>query len=90
VFGVFPSRDAWRRPGLRLGDLLVFAGLLALLFGLLRVGFFLDLLRRGFSADEARHQLDIAIDWGRYGEVFEYDAESGELILGLDRARVGG
>jgi NitT/TauT family transport system ATP-binding protein len=49
--------------------------------GTLREGFFLDLLRRGFSADEARHQLDIAIDWGRYGELFEYDAENGELIL---------
>jgi NitT/TauT family transport system ATP-binding protein len=49
--------------------------------GSLREGFFLDLLRRGFSAGEARHQLDIAIDWGRYGELFEYDAERGELIL---------
>ena len=49
--------------------------------GTLREGFFLDLLRRGFSADEARRQLDIAIDWGRYGELFEYDVERGELIL---------
>jgi NitT/TauT family transport system ATP-binding protein len=49
--------------------------------GSLREGFFLDLLRRGFSADEARRQLEIAIDWGRYGELFEYDAEDGELIL---------
>ncbi len=49
--------------------------------GTLREGFFLDLLRRGFSADEARHQLDIAIDWGRYGELFDYDAERGELTL---------
>ena len=49
--------------------------------GSLREGFFLDLLRRGFSADEARRQLGIAIDWGRYGELFEYDAERGELIL---------
>jgi NitT/TauT family transport system ATP-binding protein len=57
--------------------------------GTLREGFFLDLLRRGFSADEARHQLDIAIDWGRYGELFEYDAEDGELILDSDPARVG-
>jgi len=49
--------------------------------GTLREGFFLDLLRRGFSADAARRQLDIAIDWGRYGELFDYDAERGELIL---------
>jgi NitT/TauT family transport system ATP-binding protein len=49
--------------------------------GSLREGFFLDLLRRGFSAEEARRQLDIAIDWGRYAELFEYDAERGELLL---------
>ena len=55
--------------------------------GTLREGFFLDLLRRGFSADEARRQLDIAIDWGRYGELFSYDAESGQLVL--DPAPVG-
>jgi NitT/TauT family transport system ATP-binding protein len=55
----------------------------------LREGFFLDLLRRGFSAEEARRQLDIAIDWGRYGELFEYDAESGELGLGSDPEKVG-
>jgi NitT/TauT family transport system ATP-binding protein len=55
----------------------------------LREGFFLDLLRRGFSDDEARRQLDIAIDWGRYGELFEYDKESGQLILGSDAAKVG-
>ncbi len=29
--------------------------------------FFLDLLRRCFSEDEAREQLRIAVDWGRYG-----------------------
>ena len=57
--------------------------------GTLREGFFLDLLRRGFTDDEARQQLNIAIDWGRYGELFEYDAESGELVLGSDPAKVG-
>ena len=36
--------------------------------GDLRVGFFLDLLRRGFSTDDAQHQLDTAIDWARYAE----------------------
>ncbi len=41
--------------------------------------FFLDILRRGFSDEEARHQLDIAIDWGRYGELYEYDANTGQL-----------
>jgi NitT/TauT family transport system ATP-binding protein len=43
--------------------------------------FFLDLLGRGFTADEARAQLDTAIGWGRYGELFDYDALTGELTL---------
>jgi NitT/TauT family transport system ATP-binding protein len=42
--------------------------------------FFLDLLGRGFSEEEARAQLETAIGWGRYGELFEYDADDGELI----------
>ena len=37
----------------------------------------------------ARRQLDIAIDWGRYGELLEYDSESGQLVLGTDPAKVG-
>ena len=64
-------------------------GLRATTDGTLREGFFLDLLRRGFSNDEARRQLDIAIDWGRYGELYEYDAETGQLVLGSDPAKVG-
>jgi NitT/TauT family transport system ATP-binding protein len=43
--------------------------------------FFLDLLGRGFTGDEARAQLDTAIDWGRYGELFDYDSLTGELTL---------
>ena len=43
--------------------------------------FFLDLLQRAFSEEEARAQLDIAINWGRYGELFDYRADDGELIL---------
>jgi NitT/TauT family transport system ATP-binding protein len=49
--------------------------------GTLGEGFFLDLLRRGFSEDEARGQLNIAIDWGRYGELFDFDANTGQLTL---------
>ena len=47
--------------------------------GNLRAGFFLDLLRRGFSVDDARRQLDIAIDWGRYGELYDYDSVSDDI-----------
>jgi NitT/TauT family transport system ATP-binding protein len=62
--------------------------------GTLRDDFFRDLLRRGYSAEDTEKQLDIAIDWGRYGELFDYDADTGELILAevafaLDRDHPG-
>jgi NitT/TauT family transport system ATP-binding protein len=50
--------------------------------GTLREGFFLDLLHRQFSNDEAHAQLETAIDWARYAELFEYDAARGEIKLG--------
>jgi NitT/TauT family transport system ATP-binding protein len=49
--------------------------------GTLGEGFFLDLLRRGFSEEEVHTQLDIAIQWGRYGELFDFDANTGQLTL---------
>ena len=49
--------------------------------GTLRVGFFLDLLHNHYSQDESQAQLDTAIDWGRYAELFEYDAGHGEVTL---------
>ena len=47
--------------------------------GNLRAEFFLDLLRRGFGTDEAQQQLDTAIAWGRYGELFDYDTDSDQI-----------
>ncbi len=38
-------------------------------------------LERSFSPEEARRQLDTAIDWGRYGELFAFDDNAGELFL---------
>ncbi|WP_206795750.1 nitrate/sulfonate/bicarbonate ABC transporter ATP-binding protein [Amycolatopsis sp. MtRt-6] len=49
--------------------------------GNLRAGFFLDLLRRGFSTEDAQQQLDTAIDWGRYAELFDYDTGTGRITL---------
>jgi NitT/TauT family transport system ATP-binding protein len=49
--------------------------------GALREGFFIDLLASHYSRDEARAQLETAIDWGRYAELFEYDAGRGEISL---------
>jgi NitT/TauT family transport system ATP-binding protein len=49
--------------------------------GTLREGFFLDLLHSHYSPEESRAQLDTAIDWARYAELFEYDAAHGEIRL---------
>ena len=43
--------------------------------------FFEDLLDEHFSQEEARRQLETAIQWGRYAEIFDYDAASGKLTL---------
>lgn len=42
--------------------------------------FFLEKLRADF-ADDPRAQLDIAINWARYAEVFAFDDVTGELYL---------
>lgn len=52
--------------------------------GSLKASFFLDLLRRGFSGEDARHQLDTAIAWGRYGELFDYDSVTDEITADTD------
>ena len=49
--------------------------------GALREGFFIDLLSSHHSRDEAEAQLDTAIDWGRYAELFEFDAGRGDISL---------
>jgi NitT/TauT family transport system ATP-binding protein len=42
---------------------------------------FLDLLEDSMDAEEAKRMLEVAIEWGRYGEVFEYDYHTGRLNL---------
>jgi NitT/TauT family transport system ATP-binding protein len=38
-------------------------------------------LERGFSRDEAHRQFEIAVDWGRYAELFSYDGNTNQLKL---------
>jgi NitT/TauT family transport system ATP-binding protein len=42
---------------------------------------FIDLLEEGLDAEEAKRTLEIAIEWGRYGEIYEYDFHTGLLKL---------
>ena len=41
----------------------------------------LDILESHFSPKEAKLQLQTAIDWGRYAELYSYDEPAGEIFL---------
>ena len=43
--------------------------------------FFRDFLDEQFSEEESRRQLETALQWGRYAEIFDYDSASGKLKL---------
>ena len=43
--------------------------------------FFHDILDEHFSQDEVTRQFETAMNWGRYAEIFDYDAEKGRLVL---------
>lgn len=49
--------------------------------GSMRADFFLDLWDEHFPREEAERQFATAIDWGRYAELFEYDASEERLYL---------
>jgi NitT/TauT family transport system ATP-binding protein len=42
--------------------------------------FFHDILEKHFSEDAIKQQLDTAINWGRYAEIFDHDADSGQFL----------
>ncbi|HEY2313320.1 MAG TPA: AAA-associated domain-containing protein [Streptosporangiaceae bacterium] len=46
----------------------------------LPAGFFTDILRTSFGEEEAARQLDVAVNWGRYAELYDYDAARGQII----------
>ncbi len=49
--------------------------------GTLRAGFFRDLLAHTYTSEQVTQQLDTATDWGRYGELYSYDALNEEYEL---------
>jgi NitT/TauT family transport system ATP-binding protein len=42
--------------------------------------FFRDILDDHFSHEEVERQFETVLNWGRYGEIFEYDSEHGRLF----------
>jgi len=49
--------------------------------GSMRDTFFLDILDEYYPDAEAERQFATAVDWGRYAELFEFDADDGRLRL---------
>jgi NitT/TauT family transport system ATP-binding protein len=47
----------------------------------LREDHILEELEQHFSEGEARRQLDTAIDWGHYAELFAYDDDAGQFSV---------
>ena len=43
--------------------------------------FFLEIFEKHFGSEEAGHQLDILIDWGRYAELLAYDEKAKNLYI---------
>jgi NitT/TauT family transport system ATP-binding protein len=43
--------------------------------------FFRDILEQHFSDDEVARQIETALNWGRYGDLFTYDSDSDRLVL---------
>jgi NitT/TauT family transport system ATP-binding protein len=43
--------------------------------------FFLDMLDEQFSEEESQRQLETAVNWGRYAELFDYDAARRRFVM---------
>jgi NitT/TauT family transport system ATP-binding protein len=43
--------------------------------------FFLDMLDEQFSEDECLRQMETAVTWGRYAEIFDFDASRRRFVL---------
>jgi NitT/TauT family transport system ATP-binding protein len=49
--------------------------------GAMPLEFFRDILDEHFSEEETQRQIETALNWGRYGELFSYDSASDKLFL---------
>ncbi|HMG64076.1 MAG TPA: AAA-associated domain-containing protein, partial [Streptosporangiaceae bacterium] len=76
------SKEIFARAGLDYAPLVrtIYRALRGSLDGNLPIGFFTDILRTSFSEEDAASQLELAMDWGRYAELYAYDAARGLVI----------
>ena len=76
------SKEIFARASLDRAPLVrtIYRALRGSLDGRLPAGFFTDVLRTSYGEDEASRQLDVAVNWGRYAELYAYDATRGQII----------
>ena len=76
------SKEIFARAALDHAPLVrtIYRALRGSLDGNLPAGFFTDILRTHVGEDEAARQLDVAVNWGRYAELYAYDAARGQII----------
>jgi NitT/TauT family transport system ATP-binding protein len=76
------SKEIFARASLQRAPLVrtIFRALRGSLDGNLPAGFFTDVLRTSVGEEEAARQLDVAVNWGRYAELYAYDATTGQII----------
>ncbi len=75
------SKEIFARASLDRAPLVrtIYRALRGSLDGTLPAGFFTDILRTSFSEEESATQFDIAINWGRYAELYAFDSERDEV-----------
>jgi NitT/TauT family transport system ATP-binding protein len=76
------SKEIFARASLERAPLVrtIFRALRGSRDGTLPAGFFTDILRNSIGEERAVAQLDVAVNWGRYAELYAYDADSGQII----------
>jgi NitT/TauT family transport system ATP-binding protein len=76
------SKEIFARASLDRAPLVrtIYRALRGSLDGTLPAGFFTDVLRTSYGEGEASRQLDVAVNWGRYAELYAYDATRGQII----------
>jgi NitT/TauT family transport system ATP-binding protein len=75
------SKEIFARASLDRAPLVrtIYRALRGSLDGTLPAGFFIDILRTSFSEQESGRQFDIAVNWGRYAELYAFDSERDEV-----------
>jgi NitT/TauT family transport system ATP-binding protein len=54
----------------------------------MKADFFIDILDEQYPSEEALRQFETVVDWGRYAELFEYDASTRQLFLPAEEGNI--